>query len=118
MNVKRLAIIVSTTIIILAIIVVAYHLGQTDGRSAAADSGPISTVADTTGQETTAPAARFNVTGVWYSNRKDYDTLTMMDGKYKSSDWLTPGTYELSGDVVILKDQYGEQKELHLVTEA
>lgn len=118
MNVKRLAIIVSTTIIILAIIVVAYHLGQTDGRSAAADSGPISTVADTTGQETTAPAARFNVTGVWYSNRKDYDTLTMMDGKYKSSDWLTPGTYELSGDVVILKDQYGEQKELHMVTEA
>lgn len=58
----------------------------------------------------------YDVTGAWYSDRENGDTLTLnSDGTFTSSVWLTRGNYTYSGDTVTLTDMYKHTYQLTAV---
>lgn len=62
-------------------------------------------------------AADYDITGEWYSDRENGDTLTFTsDGSYTSTDWIAPGSYTFDGNTVILKDVFAENRTLTLST--
>lgn len=55
-----------------------------------------------------APGEAVKIPGTWYSDRPDEDAITFAeDGTYVSTAWLSPGTYKVEGDTVVLTDEFG-----------
>ena len=50
----------------------------------------------------------------WYSDRDDLSTLTLKDGKYTDSGWLTTGEYTIQGDTITLTSTVDGTHELKI----
>lgn len=62
--------------------------------------------------------SNYDVTGVWYSDRENGDTLTLdEDGTYTSSNWLANGEYAITGNVLTLTDLFGDSKALIIASD-
>lgn len=74
--------------------------------------------AKTTMSTTTNNKKTYVLTGEWYSDRENGDTLTLKsDGSYTSSTWLKDGKYNISGETLTLTDLFGKETSLTVTKE-
>lgn len=96
--------VIAAILVIVAIVLVVTKNSGNDDRTAANTSQP---------PAVTATNAGYNVSGVWYSDQSNSDTLTLnKDGSYSSSWWLASGNYVVQGEIISLTDTYGTTKTL------
>lgn len=117
---KRMAILsVIGLFFVVVIIFFSLFAGEKTGNEATAESQDNQKNSRVTTSSEYAVRNAVVYQGTWYSNRSDDMIVELKsDGSYTASDWLSKGTYSLTGDTMVLKDDKQGSKKFKLQTKS